>query len=123
MALGGGSFLGKVLAHEGRGEAGPSVKIAGVGGLSLDEDHGDETGAVYINDQIFKRFHFVGAVAMHLQKRWFGRRIRRGESYVPEAVGAVAVANDGGSVVFDKADDVGGENGGVAVITKLADGD
>ena len=33
------------------------------------------------------------------------------------------VANDKGSVVFDEADGVGGENGGVAVITKLANGD
>ena len=32
------------------------------------------------------------------------------------------MADDGGSVVFDKADVVGGENGGVTVITKLADG-
>ena len=37
--------------------------------------------------------------------------------------GAVAVANNGGSVVFDEADGVGGENDGVDVITKLADGD
>ena len=33
------------------------------------------------------------------------------------------VANDGGSDVFDDTDGVGGENSGVAVITKLADGD
>ena len=33
------------------------------------------------------------------------------------------VANNGGSVVFDEADGVDGENCGVAVITKLADGD
>ena len=33
------------------------------------------------------------------------------------------MANNGGSVVFDEADGVGGENGGVAVITKLANGD
>ena len=31
--------------------------------------------------------------------------------------------DDVGSVVFDEVDGVGGENGGVAVITKLADGD
>ena len=55
--------------------------------------------------------------------RWIGRRRRCGESYVPEAVGAVAVADDGGSAVFDKEDGVGGENDGVAVITKLADRD
>ena len=60
---------------------------------------------------------------MCLWKRWIGQRSQRGESYVPEAVRAVAVADDGGIVVFDKADSVGGENGGVAVITKLADGD
>ena len=33
----------------------------------------------------------------------------------------VGVADDGGSFVFDEADSVGGENGGVAVIKKLAD--
>ena len=60
---------------------------------------------------------------MRLQKRWIGRRSRRGEMYVPDAVGAVAVANGGGSVISDEADGVGGENGGLAVITKLSDGD
>ena len=52
-----------------------------------------------------------------------GWRSRRGEIYVPEAVGAVVVANDGGSVVFNEADGVSSQNGGVAVITNLADGD
>ena len=33
------------------------------------------------------------------------------------------MANNGGSLVFDKADGVGGENGEVAVIKKLANGD
>ena len=33
------------------------------------------------------------------------------------------VSDDGVSVVFDEADIVGGENSGVAIITKLADGD
>ena len=60
---------------------------------------------------------------MRLRKMWIGRRSRRSESYAPEAVGVVAVADDGESVVFDKADVVGGENGGVAVVTKLAYGD
>ena len=59
---------------------------------------------------------------MRLRKRWIGRQSRRSESYVPESVGAVAMANDSGSVVFDEAGGVGSENGGVAVITKLADG-
>ena len=60
---------------------------------------------------------------MCLRKRWIGRRSRRGEIYVPEAVGVVAVADYSGSVIFDKVDSVGGENGGVSVITKLANGD
>ena len=46
MALGGVDCLGKVIAHEGRGEAGPSGKIAVVNGLSPGGDHGSETGAV-----------------------------------------------------------------------------
>ena len=33
------------------------------------------------------------------------------------------MANNGGSIVFDEADGVGGKNGRVAVIKKLADGD
>ena len=76
-----------------------------------------------IKDHIQESFHFVGAVDMRLRKRWIGRRSRHGEIYVPDTVGAVAVANDGGSVIFDEADGVGGENGGVAVIKKLANGD
>ena len=60
---------------------------------------------------------------MHLQKICIGRRSRRSESYISKTVGAVAVANDGGSVLFDKADCVGGENGKVVVITKLANED
>ena len=60
---------------------------------------------------------------MRLRKRWIGRQSQCGESYVPEAVGAVAVADNGGSIVFDEADGVGSENGRVAVITRLADGD
>ena len=78
---------------------------------------------VQINDQILKSFHFVGDVEMRLRKRWIGWRSQCGEIYVSEAVGLVAVADGGGSVVFDKVYGVGGENGGVAVITKLADGD
>ena len=58
-----------------------------------------------------------------MRRRWIGRHSQSGEIYVPEVVRAVAVADDGGSVVFDKAGGVFGENGGVAVITKLADGD
>ena len=58
---------------------------------------------------------------MRLRKMWIGRRSQRGESYVPETVGVDTVAKNGGSVVFDEADGVGGENYGVAVITKLAD--
>ena len=46
MALGGGGGLGKVLAHEVKGESGPSSKISGIGGLSPGRDHGDKTGAV-----------------------------------------------------------------------------
>ena len=123
MALGGGDVLGKVLVHEGRGEAGPSSKISGVNGLCPGGDHGAKTGAVQINDRIFERFHFVGAVDMRLRKRWIGQQSRCGDSYVPEAVGEVAVANDGGSVVFDEADGVGGETGVLAVIIKLVNGD
>ena len=40
MALGGGDCLGKVLAHEDQGEAGPSGKISGVDGLSPGGYHG-----------------------------------------------------------------------------------
>ena len=54
---------------------------------------------------------------------WIGRRSRRGEIYVPEDVGAVAVVGDSGSVVFDEVDCVGGENAVLAVIKKLANGD
>ena len=46
MALGGGDGLGKVLAHEGRGEAGPNSKIDGANGLSSGGYHGAKTGAV-----------------------------------------------------------------------------
>ena len=46
MALGGGDCLGIVLAHEGRGEADPSGKIAGFYDPIPDGDHGAETGAV-----------------------------------------------------------------------------
>ena len=60
---------------------------------------------------------------MRLQKRCIGQRSRRSERYVLEAVGAVAVADDSGSVVFYEAGDVGSENGGVTIITKLANGD
>ena len=60
---------------------------------------------------------------MRLQERWIGRRCRRGEIYVPGGVGVVSVADNGESAVFDEADGVGGENGGVAVITELDDGD
>ena len=60
---------------------------------------------------------------MRLQKICIGRRSQRSESYISKAVGAVAVANDSGSVVFDKADCVGSENGKVVVITKLANED
>ena len=35
----------------------------------------------------------------------------------------VAVANDSGSVIFDEMGGVGSENGRVAIIMKLADGD
>ena len=76
-----------------------------------------------IKDQILEIFHCVGAVDMLLRKRCIKQQSRSGENYVPEVVGAVMVANDNGSVVFDEADGVGGENGGVAVITKLANGD
>ena len=116
MALGGGDGLGQVISYEGQGEAGPSSKIAGVDGLSTGVYHGAKTGAVQINNQIFERYHFVRAVDMRLQKRWIGHRSQRGEIYVPEAVGAIAVADNGGSVIFDEADGVGGENGGVDVI-------
>ena len=121
MALGGGDGLEQVLAYEGRGDAGPSSKIAGVDGLCPGGDHRAKKGTVQINDQILDSFHFVGAVDMRLRKRLIGRRSRRGEIYVTEAVGAAVVANDGGSIIFDEADGVGGENGGVAVITKSAD--
>ena len=120
MALGGGNGLKQVLMYEGRGEAGSSSKIAGVDGLCPCGDHGAKTGAVQINEQILESFHFVGAVEMRFRKRWIGRRSRRGDIYVPEAVGAVAVADNGVSVVFDKAEGVGSENGGVSIITKLA---
>ena len=123
MTLGGGGGLEQVLTYEGRGEARPSSKIASVDNLCPGGDNGDKTGTVQIKDHIHESFHFVGAVDMCLRKRWIGRRSRRGEIYVPEAVGAVAVAGDGGSVVFDEADGMGGENGRVAVIKKLADGD
>ena len=76
-----------------------------------------------INDQILESSHFLGAVEMRLQKRWIGRWSRRDKINVPETVGVVAVADDGGSVVFDETDGVGGENGGVDVITKLSNGD
>ena len=46
MALGGGGGLGKVLAHEVRGEAGTSNKIARINVLSPGGDHGAKTGAV-----------------------------------------------------------------------------
>ena len=59
---------------------------------------------------------------MRLRKMWIGQRSQCSESYVPEDVGAVAVSNGGGSVVFDKKDGVGCESGRVAVITKLAGG-
>ena len=122
MTLGGGGGLEQVLTYEGRGEARPSSKIASVDNLCPGGDNGDKTGTVQIKDHIHESFHFVGAVDMRLRKRWIGRRSRRGESYIPEAVGAVAVAYNGGSVVFDKTGGVGSENGGVAVIKKLADG-
>ena len=83
MDLDGSDCLGKVLVYEGQGEARPSGKIAGVDGLSPGGDHRTETGGVYINDQIFEPFHFLGAVDMRLQKKWIGWRSRRGESYVP----------------------------------------
>ena len=67
-----------MLAHKGQGEAGPSSKIAGVDGLSTGVYHGAKTGAVQINNQIFERYHFVGAVDMRLQKRWIRRRSRCG---------------------------------------------
>ena len=108
MALGGENGLGKMLAHKGQGEAGPSSKIVGVDGIIPGGYHGAETGTVQINYKIFKRFHFVGAVDMRLRKRWIGRRSRRSENYVPEAVGAVALASNGGSVNFDEVDGVGG---------------
>ena len=101
MSLGGGGGLGQVLRYEVRGEAGPGSKIAGVNNLFPGGDNGDKTGTVQIKDHIHESFHFVGAVDMCLRKRWIGRRSRRGEICVPEAVGAVAVADDGGSVVFD----------------------
>ena len=118
MCLGGSNGLGQVLTYKGRGEAGPSTKIAGVDGIFPGGDNGAKTGAVQIKDHILENFHFVGAVDMRLQKRWIGRWSRRGEIYVPEDVGAVAVSNGGGSVVFDKKDGVGCESGRVAVITK-----
>ena len=121
-ALGGGNGLGNLLAHEGRGESGPSGVIAGVDGLIPGGDRGAKTGVVYINDHILKRFDFVGAVAMCLKKRWIGRWSQRRERYVSEAVGAVAVADNGGSAIFDEANGVVGEIGGVAVITKSANG-
>ena len=46
MALGGVYSLGKVLEHEGQGDAVPSGKIAGVDGLSSGGYHGDKIGAV-----------------------------------------------------------------------------
>ena len=116
MALGGGNGLGQVISYEGQGEAGPSSKIAGVDGLCPGGDNGAKAGAVQTKDHIHESFHFVGAVDMRLQKRWIGHRSQRGEIYVPEAVGAIAVADDVGSVIFDEADGVGGENGGVEVI-------
>ena len=72
MALGGGDGLGEVIVHEGRGEAGPSIEIPGIDGLSPGGDHGAKTGAVQINDQIFESFHFVVGVYMRLRKRWIG---------------------------------------------------
>ena len=101
MTLGGCDGLGKVLAHEGQCESGPSSKIAGVDGLIPGGYHGAKTGEVQINDQIFGRFNFLCAVDLRLRKRWLGRRSRSGESYVPEAIGAIAMADDGGSVAFD----------------------
>ena len=70
MAIGGGNGLGKLLAYEGQGEAGPSSKIAGVNGLCPGGYHGAITDAVQINGQIFERFHFVGAVYIRLRNRW-----------------------------------------------------
>ena len=58
MALGGGDGLGQMLTYEGQGEAGPSRKIAGVGGLCPGGYNGDKTGVVQIKDQIHESFHF-----------------------------------------------------------------
>ena len=60
---------------------------------------------------------------MRLRKRWIGRRSQHGEICVPEAVGAVAVADNGGIVVFEEENGVGGRNSRVSIITKLANGD
>ena len=46
MDLGGGDGIGQMIAYEGRGEAGPSSKIAGVNGIFPGGDNGDKTGAV-----------------------------------------------------------------------------
>ena len=123
IALGGGDGLGKVFAYKGRVQDGPSNKRAGVDDSCPGGDNGAKIGVVQISHQIFERFHFVCAVDISLRKRWIGRRCQRGESYVSEDVGSVAAVDDSESAVFDKADGVGGENGEVAIITKLADGD
>ena len=123
MALGSGDGLGQVLMYKGQGKAGPISKIAGVNGLFPGGENRSKTGAMQIKDQIHESFYFAGAVDMRLRERWIGRRSQRGEIYVPEDVGEVAVADEGGSVVLDEAESVGSENSRVAVITRLADGD
>ena len=73
MALGGGDELGQVLTYLILCEAGPSSKIADVGGLCPGGDTGAKTSVVQIKDQIYESFHFIGTIDMRLQKSWIGR--------------------------------------------------
>ena len=58
-----------------------------------------------------------------MRNRWIGWWSGRSEIDVPKAIGAVVVDGNGSDVVFDEADSVGGENGGVDIIVELANGD
>ena len=53
-----------MLAYEGRGEAGPIIKIVGVDGLCPGGDNRVKKGKVQIKYQILESLHFVGAVDM-----------------------------------------------------------
>ena len=52
MDLGVGNGIGQVLTYKGRGEAGPSSKIAGVNGIFPVADKGAKSGVV----QKFSRY-------------------------------------------------------------------